>query len=511
MTRAGWWAAFSVALSMILVTGAALADPAGEVRTESFRLLNEGVTAYRDGDLTRAIEALSEAARMALNSFRAHYYLGLALNGDRRYDEAIGALTVALDLDPNHLNAHVAMGDSYLKTGDIGEAQAAYYRALKLRPEYPPALDGLARTAEAKAEDEEAIELYRRAIDSNRGYAQAYTNLGDLYLRTGRMEEAVHLLAEAVQIRPDFAPGLNRLARAYAELGLANEAVANIRRAIELQPASPEHRAALGKIHLTLGQLGNAEQAFEQALAIDPALPEARQGMAELSRRNGDYAAALEHLDAALEDPRLDRRTTEALEALETRIAAERDRFAELSGKVDSGEATPEDYRALARVWAGRGLWAHAIELQTRAPDTDEDREMLAYLLFRAGRFRESQAIYGELSAASRRTDLAVNNGVALALLGRDEQAVSAFDRALAIEPDHARAQLYKGNALLRLGRRDEAAQAYLAYLDSGGGGAAGERVRRILEFIAPGTLPEVQPLPDAPPPPPAAATEDRS
>ncbi len=487
------------------------AENAGKVRTESFRLLNEGVTAYREGDYVEAIEALSEAARMALNSFRAHYYLGLALAGDRRYADAIEALTVALDLDPTHLNAHVAMGNAHLKIGDTGEAQASFFRALKLRAEFPPALDGLARTAEAKAKDDEAIEFYRRAIDSNRGYALAYTHLGDLYLRTGRMEEAVKLLAEAVRIRPDFAPGLNRLARAYAELGLSNEAVANIRRAIELEPKSAEHRAALGKIYLTLGQTRNAEEAFLEALTIDESLPEARDGMAELARRRGAYREALEHLDVALADDRLDRRTEEALAEVRQRIEAERDRFLELSHLVLTGRASPRDYRELARIYAGRSLWLQALELQRRAPGTDEDRELLAYLMFRSGRFREAQRIYGELAASSDRADLALNNGVTLALLGEDEHALAAYDRALELDPDGFRARLYRGNALLRLGRNDEATQAYLAYLDAGGGGAAGERVRRILRQIAPGALPEVEAIPEAPPPPPAEEEEARS
>jgi len=59
------------------------AGRAADVRRESHELLNAGVAAYRQGDYATAVDKLRRSAAMALNSFRAHYYLGLALIGDR--------------------------------------------------------------------------------------------------------------------------------------------------------------------------------------------------------------------------------------------------------------------------------------------------------------------------------------------------------------------------------------------------------------------------------------------
>ena len=57
------------------------AGKAGEVRSRSFELLNQVVAAYKRGDHPDAIEKLSLSASMALNSFRAYFYLSLALIG----------------------------------------------------------------------------------------------------------------------------------------------------------------------------------------------------------------------------------------------------------------------------------------------------------------------------------------------------------------------------------------------------------------------------------------------
>ena len=495
-----------VAALLAVLATADLAPPAragnaAEVRTSSFELLNQGVAAYRRGDFALAVDRLGQSAGMALNSFRAYYYLGLALSGDRRYADALEALEVALDLDPNHLQAIVATGNAHLKLGDIDEARATYFRALKLRPEYPPSLDGLARVEEARANDEEAIRTYLRAIASDKGYAASYTHLGDLYLRVGRIEEAVHLLEEAVEVRPDFAPGLNRLALAYGRLGLHNEAIATVQSAMEIEPRSALHAATLGELQIAQGFVLAAENSFLQALELDPGLPEARRGLAEVARRRGLYDQALGQIDLALSDSRVDAVIRTRIEAYRERVEAERGSVAELERRVRDGEAAAEDRAALATIYAGRGLWDEAVELQREAGDDAVQQERLAYMLFQAGRYREAHEIYSGPAAAEGGIAATVNDGVTLALLGDDEAAAASYRRALGVQADHPRARLYLANALLRLGRREEAVEAYLAFLDLGFRGEAAERVRRILQQVAPDALPP-GPSPLEPPPP---------
>jgi len=483
------------------------AGRAADVRTAAFKALNEGVTAYKKGDYAAAVGHLELSARVALNNFRAHFYLGLALIGDRRYPEALEVLEIALDLDPRHLQSNVAVGDAYLKMGDPNEAQAAYYRALRIRPEYPPALDGLARYYEARSEQEEAIAYYQRAIDSNRGYAPPYTHLGDLYLRQGRFEEAVMLLEEAVSVRPDYAPGLNRLALAYGRLGLDNQAVATIQKAIELEPYNAHHIATLGELQLEKGFLAAAVGSFEKSLQLDPSNAEARFGMAEVARRAGDYPAALDQIETAMADPRTDALMVSRLQKYRESVSSEAEQVVRLEAAVAAGEATREDYGALAEIFASRNLWADAAGFERQATPSAEQRERLAFLLFQAGRYGEAHEIYAELATAGN-AGLALNNGVTLALLGDDAGAAAAYRQALAIEPDRREAQLYLANALLRLGDEGAAVESYKAYLDSDARGEAAERVRRILAQLAPEALVVDPPPPPRPEPDPPAADQ---
>ena len=466
------------------------AGKAGEVRAEAFRLLNQGVSAYRKGLYADAADKLERATSMALNNFRAHYYLGLALIGDRRYVEAIDALDIALDLDPNHLQSHVAKGDASLKQGDLNESKASYALALKLRPEYAAALDGLARIEEAGAEENAAIALYQRAIASDAGFAPAYTHLGDLFLGRREFEEAVQLLEEAVSVRPDFADGLNRLAQAYGKLGLDTLAIGTIRTARDLEPNDPSHAATLGWLYLGQGLTRNAENWFLAGLELDRAHPESRRGLAEVARRRGQYDLALNQVDSALADKRLEALERRKLQAYRDGIGEELELLTTLEGLRDAGDANPDDHARLGMIYAARADWAAAIQALEFAEGSELRDERLGYVLFRAGRFREALEVYERLDTSDR-VDLAINRGVCAARLGHDLKAVQAYRRATELEPGHRTAQLYLGNSYLRLGRREQAVESYKGFLEHGTRGEAAERVRRILTQIAPGAVAE--------------------
>ena len=473
-------------LACLLTAGAVRAADYTEVRVESVRLLDQGISAYNRGDFPAAVESLRKSAGLALNSFRAHYYLGLALAADRRLNDAVDALEIALDLEPANVQALVAMGDARLGQGDPDEAAASFARALKLRSEFPAALDGIARVYESRGESDRAVEFFRRAIASNKGYAESYAHLGKLHLREGRLGEAVQLFREAVSIRTDFAFGYNGLAQAYSRLGLQSDALVAVAKAIELEPRSPDHQVALGNINLEAELLNRADAAFRKALELDPGFPDARLGLSETARRRGDYAAAVQELDSALTDDRMDSLTRERLLTRRAVLAREGEQAAKFEADLQSGSASPESLRGLAAILAGRREWARAAELLSGLDNLGIERERYAYYLLKAGRRRQAYDIYSGLAQNTPRADLEINAGVAMSGLGNDPEASAAYRRALALDPANVRAQLYLANSLVRMGRNGEAATIYRQFLAVRPDGAAAERVKKILDAIAP-------------------------
>ncbi len=87
---------------------------------------------------------------------------------------------------------------------------------------------------------------------------------------------------------------------------------------------------------------------------------------------------------------------------------------------------------------------------------------LLAVVATRLGREEEALASYGRaLALQPGHVQALSNNGVILDDLRRYEEAVASFDRALSIRPDYRPALSNRGNALGSLGRFDEALASY--------------------------------------------------
>ncbi len=111
---------------------------------------------------------------------------------------------------------------------------------------------------------------------------------------------------------------------------------------------------------------------------------------------------------------------------------------------------------------------------------------------FRAGRFDQALSFLG-LAVQAKPSDRValVNLARVQAILGRRLEAVENFDRALKLDPDFADAHLSRGQALLELGRLEDARLACAA--------AAALRPRDALTLLMLGTtLRRLERLPDA-------------
>ncbi len=99
-----------------------------------------------------------------------------------------------------------------------------------------------------------------------------------------------------------------------------------------------------------------------------------------------------------------------------------------------------------------------ALEFGPAAPDLLQD---LSGCLLKLGRAVEALQLLTGLDSAAR-AGLHYNQGLALELLGYVEQALDAYRRALAVDPEHIGALNNLGNALCELGRLDESEDSLL-------------------------------------------------
>jgi len=218
---------------------------------------------------------------------------------------------------------------------------------------------------------------------------------------------------------------LARRARLEAQGGAPQRARTMLERAARLAPSSADIRTDLGNVHAMLGDYAAAARSYADALALDPGHPAAHNNLGMLLARDGEREAALGHFRAALEaDPQF-------APAIRNLVAWLPD---------DAVPAT--DIAALERIVA-------------RIPDHAEAHAALGALHLRGAFEAESALVALDRARALGLDDADVHarRGVALHDLGRADEAIAAFDLALARNPRHIAARFHRALSLLALGR----------------------------------------------------------
>jgi tetratricopeptide (TPR) repeat protein len=144
-----------------------------------------GVAFMIAGDMPSAIEALERAQEIDSHNGLTLIALGLALNEQKRYEEAKPHLLRSLEITQNNIDALAALAESEEGLGDV-------------------------TTADTHA---------RRALAANAAHGVANLVMGLLHLRAGRYAEARDALLRAVAADPANPKAHYQLSLAYARLG----------------------------------------------------------------------------------------------------------------------------------------------------------------------------------------------------------------------------------------------------------------------------------------------------
>lgn len=102
---------------------------------EASSFLDEGMAAYREGDLDGAITKLREGIAIDPLSFQLHYHLGLLWGRQENVYDAISELETAVDLQPNQFGALKNLAILYQRAGFRHKAIELWERALGNAPD----------------------------------------------------------------------------------------------------------------------------------------------------------------------------------------------------------------------------------------------------------------------------------------------------------------------------------------------------------------------------------------
>lgn len=289
--------------------------------------------------------------------------------------------------------------------------------------------------------------------------------------RVGDFEQSVPIWERYVELEPDEWTGWSHLGRAYMAVKEFEKARASMQRAIELNPASPDDYRRLANLYAQESDFIQAEAFYRKAIEVNPEDPVAHLNLGKILRSKRAYEEALTHFDRAIEieaklcDAWVERgitlrqmdRIEEAVEALRTGV------------EIDPNET--RGHLQLAGVYLmDMGQSQQALDYLASVLDRVENKaailQGMADGAMTAGDYAASLNYVEQLleidpdGANAHRL-----RGQALTALGRTDEGIDSYRKAVELEGEFHMARLQLADALDQAGRDAESVEAFAALL----------------------------------------------
>jgi tetratricopeptide (TPR) repeat protein len=377
-------------------------------------------------------------------------------------------------------------------TGRITEAALGYQQMLVANPRHPQALVGMSLVALASRQAEAAVKMASAAVEVAPQMGTAWVALGQALKAAGKIDDAEKAYARAIAL-----DGMNELARlGLGELkigtGRTEEAIVEFELALRRKPALVAAHLGLGNALALMGRFEEALERYQKALAFRPRLPEAefaagfvlgrlgRLKEAEIRYRRAlverpDFAAAWMNLGSLLREQGREAYAEAALRrAVELRpdlvagwinlafFERERRRPAEAEAYLHKALALNPDQVETHIAWCQFCAWSWLYKALARDPNQPEAVNMQGILLHGERRFAEAVAAFEHAEVLGHQA-ASSNRGNALMDMGRMDEALRAHETAVTRDPLHPGARYNLALTRLRLGDWERGWQGYEA------------------------------------------------
>jgi predicted Zn-dependent protease len=148
-----------------------------------------------------------------------HYMLGLSAWKTGDHTRALEAFDAALRIEPSHRKSLLNSARVLLEIGRPKDALARVQQALAIEPLSSDGLRLLGRSRYELGEIDQAIDAYQRAIAIDDRDTWAMNNLGFIYIQQGRSQDALPPLARAVELRSNVPVFQNNFGTALERSG----------------------------------------------------------------------------------------------------------------------------------------------------------------------------------------------------------------------------------------------------------------------------------------------------
>lgn len=251
-------------------------------------------------------------------------------------EPALQAHERAIRLKPDHADAYVNRGMLLVLLKRIEEAGRDFDRALTLQPRHLQAMAGKGLVCVGLNRHDEALALFDAVLAINPALVEILVHRGRLHVVMGQFAKAEADLDRVLAAQPRNAQAMGSKGVLCMKLRRFDAALAQFDASLAIDPTSADILTHRGRLHQASGRFAQAEADFDAALSIDGDLEEGWLGKAQIAAfhrgrmaeavaacnkvlarnpnseiahlllgsccaREGDIAAAITHMDRALE------------------------------------------------------------------------------------------------------------------------------------------------------------------------------------------------------------------
>jgi tetratricopeptide (TPR) repeat protein len=234
----------------------------------------------------------------------ASQILGLALQGQKEYDESIAAFTQAHEAAPSAAQPMVALIRSYVASGKTQEAKDFLVAVVRTNENNYAAQFLLGRLYMADKEFDKAVTAFAKAVAANPKLGIGHYALATTYLSQGDQAKAVEALQVGVEATPDNAALKITLAGIHEKDGDYEAAIPLYEKVLGKLPDQPVARNNLASILADFkGDPESLSRALELATPlVESKVPHFRDTLGWVYYKSGDNDQALAILEGVVRD-----------------------------------------------------------------------------------------------------------------------------------------------------------------------------------------------------------------
>lgn len=379
-----------------------------------------------------AIAAFNQVLSAHPDDGRTWYNKAVTLGKLGREQAAISALDAALDLNPGGVKAHYGKAMLLCNLGRHGKAAAAWDSLLSLQPSRIEALFAQGLSLTYLGQYREAIAAIGAVLDLDPEDQEVLQDQGYAFRRLRRYQDAVEAYANALDFRQDYR-GTNHRETSYPSF--VRQQLVRLRAAIALD-INQSNTSQSNTSQIEASNAADAPDAANAAAAASDANPFEPAGLETALPDKPELPLLVEQPKPGSQQPNDLERQAEPEEAAIAKPVEDVEDIAQAISRVDDSE--PDEAAAESEA-ASTGADDASTGNEPSLPKGDyETRYNQGNALARQGRYEEAIAAYDAALAMQPDYRFAVyNKACCYALWGKVERALEQLEEAIALHPQY--------------------------------------------------------------------------